>query len=555
MAEAPIRRRRILLLLLEFVTWERGRPLSYSAQFAIEDALVALGAEVVTVPAFNEIRCTDRGSWLSRLDRLCGDEAFDMVWLWMSHSHLDEQLLTWLSKRAPIRVGFLIESLRYTDRELAQNGTLRRYRTQVMSRLPHLTHLLAVDEVDVDELDGLDGVPVFWWPGTAPRRALIVEPRKPVDSRAVFSGVSYWERTTLLADPRLQRLLALAQGVEERLGLAAVYDRLMLGMYVYLADGGRADRLDLQRWVGAWRTLRRAVFDAYASSLQHWSAVVALPSFVKTYASRLGEAMAAGRPIVVAEIADRPRNRALFEDGEDMLLLDPARPDDLRDRLEQLAASPDLAARLTWRARARLEAFHTTDVRVRQVMEWIEHGLPPDYGERSFTDDQLVRLAAAAREGRPVDTPSTVDDVMAAISALPLPSMMPDAVRPILTPELAVVLEGGSAVSINNWAACLETLARLGDRDVFCWGAGARGRALVRAVAAAGFNVAGFLDSDVEKAGRSTGDVIIHGPDLLAGRSGGESRPFVFVASVGALQIVRALDSYGFHAPLDVLVV
>jgi glycosyl transferase family 1 len=555
MSEARAGRRKVLLLQLELMTWERARPLTYAAQFAIEDSLIAMGADVITVPAFEEIPCRDGGNWLSRLECLCGDETFDMAWLWVPHSHLDDRMLAWLSARAPVRVGFLIESLHYTAGELEENGTLRQYSQQITTTLPYLTHLLTVDEVDGAELNGLRGVRALWCPATVSRRALAIEPRRPDDSRAAFSGSTYGDRSASLADARLQPLLAHAQGPEERLGLAAAYDRLMLGMYAYLAGGGRADRQELNRWVGAWRTLRRAICDAYASSLMHWSGAVALPSLVKSYAGRVTEAMAVGRPVIAAEIAARPRNRALFEDGQDILLFDAARPDDLRGRLEQLAASPDLAARLTRRARARIEAFHTTELRIEQVVAWIDEGALPDYGDRVLRDAELDRLAAANPMRKPVDPQTTIDDVLLAISVLPFGSAAPDATLPILTPEVAIVSEHGRAVSIHNWRACVDTMSTLGERPIFCWGCGARGRALVRALAATGFAVEGFLDSDLARSGGSACGVMIHPPDLLTARSPDDSRPFVFVASMAALEILHALRSYGFHPPLDVLVV
>ena len=48
--------------------------------------------------------------------------------------------------------------------------------------------------------------------------------------------------------------------------------------------------------------------------------VVDLPRSVGIYLGRVVEAMASGRPMAAWDVPGRPRNRALFEDGAEILL-------------------------------------------------------------------------------------------------------------------------------------------------------------------------------------------------------------------------------------------
>jgi spore maturation protein CgeB len=105
--------------------------------------------------------------------------------------------------------------------------------------------------------------------------------------------------------------------------------------------------------------------------------VVSLPHVFKSYPGRIAEAMAASRPAVSWEVPGRPRVREVFEPGRGILLY--REPEELREHVLKLEREPGLGPMIARRARARLLARHTTEMRVGQLLSWMESGEPPDY--------------------------------------------------------------------------------------------------------------------------------------------------------------------------------
>ena len=127
------------------------------------------------------------------------------------------------------------------------------------------------------------------------------------------------------------------------------------------------------------RYVRERCFANWLKALQTGRAIVNLPHLVKTYAGRVVEGMAAGRPVLSWEIPERPRNKALFEDGKEILLFPNNNPHYLADQLERILRDHDLSQRLVANARKKLRRFHTAEIRVRQILDWVTGGRVPQY--------------------------------------------------------------------------------------------------------------------------------------------------------------------------------
>ena len=95
------------------------------------------------------------------------------------------------------------------------------------------------------------------------------------------------------------------------------------------------------------------------------AACLVLASFQETLPVAIAEAMAAGVPIVAAEIAGIPE---MVDDGETGFLIDPHRPDQIADRVTRILKDPALAERLGRRARQKADAYRPERV-ADQTME------------------------------------------------------------------------------------------------------------------------------------------------------------------------------------------
>jgi SAM-dependent methyltransferase len=148
----------------------------------------------------------------------------------------------------------------------------------------------------------------------------------------------------------------------------------------HLDKGAEAGLNHVSRYMDCLRALRREAFRADVEGLAAGSAVVNPPGEFMGYADNVLAGMAAGRPVISWEIRKRPRTLGLFRDGEEILLFPKDDGEALRRLVERTVREPGFARRIAANAMRRVWRFHTTERRVRQVLDWIESGKEPEYG-------------------------------------------------------------------------------------------------------------------------------------------------------------------------------
>jgi 2-polyprenyl-3-methyl-5-hydroxy-6-metoxy-1,4-benzoquinol methylase len=373
--------RKILLGMLEFAAWERGRAWSYTGNFAVEEGLSANSVECVVLPAFAGVPPGAQGSWLASARSLFAGLRFDQVWLWLVHIAYDPDFMDFISELAPVRVGWLGESLNYLPEEYAQHPHLIQRRAAVEAQVRRMTHVLAVDEADADYINRNGLSRALWIPMAVPRRYIGDSMASAHRPRAAFYGSIYGERRNWLRRGCADQVLELPPPPENATPFPGQFDELNRHCFQFLSSGAPVSADHLTAYVEGLRVIRRGCFDAWMQDLRQRLAVVNLPSFGKVYTSRVVESMAAGCPVVSWEIPDRPRNRALFEDGQEILLFPKDQPEVLSEHVRRLARDAGTSQAIAARARQKVIQFHTWENRGRQILDWIENGREPAYGE------------------------------------------------------------------------------------------------------------------------------------------------------------------------------
>lgn len=362
---------KVLLVVNELRTWYIARHVSYAAQLGIEEALSANGVECLTLTT----------PWLaSMLDGL-GGKRFDQIWIAGRLDLFDESILARLAELAPIRLAMVSESAEYTPEECAISPGLKKRKLLFGTRLQYFTHIAACDEKDAQEIDAGRGLPAIWWPQSIPARFITERARPPRLNVAVFCGNPYALRREYLRDPELKQLLTYVQSSEWRTADPLLFTALHLtaiwpASAVFPMHEQRNDA-----YLRRLRAIRRRCFQRWLETLQTGRAVVNLPHFVKTYAGRVVEGMAAGRPVISWEIPDRPQNKALFEDEREILLFPKENGKQLAEQIKRLLRDEELSRKIAAGALNKLRRFHTSEIRVRQILDWLANGCTPRYTE------------------------------------------------------------------------------------------------------------------------------------------------------------------------------
>jgi hypothetical protein len=387
---AAFKKLRVLYLALEFPTWKLARSWSYTAQLGLEEGLNHL-----------EVKCqTITTPWFSEAEALCRNQEFDQVWIEIAGHHtLEDSWLAWIKTLAPVRIGLMAESMEYQADEIELYPGLAERKQNVLHRLKYMTHAVACDEKDVEELQQSHGIPAMWWPPTLPKQFIFESFGEVKIPKASFGGALYGNRASWLEKRELAELLIHLQsppGDEKdiqsfdqihsltRLFLrdSMAHDDAVRSAYVQLMKQLRRTSLPqwlLQVYLKELRTIRKNCFRRWLENLRLAAVIVNLPHFVKTYASRVAETMGAFRPVISWEIADRPRNKMLFENGKEILLFSKDEPQQLTDHIQRILKEPGHGQQIAERAHRKTLEFHTTEKRVTQILKWVIDRETPTY--------------------------------------------------------------------------------------------------------------------------------------------------------------------------------
>ena len=403
----------ILLLQLEFPTWKLARPWTYGASFAVGEGLTANGVTCTTLPVIADVSPSSPLSWLSQARRFLSGRRFDQVWVWLVHTRLDDDTLTWLTELAPVRVGFVMESLRYEENDYEWAPGLRTRQQAFLHQFEFLTHALLCDERDATELSAQGPKPALWWPGFIPRRFVAPSSDPPRYRQAVFHGTPYGPRAEWIEHPALRYSMTFAKGAGKQTLNQQRFDDIQALTRNRLAQGHEMAETDLAAYVNVLQAAREGEFRDWLHGLTQWAGIVNLPGLTKCFGGRVFEALAAARPLISWSIPGRPKTNALFEDNREILLFPPDNPMALARQIERVLTDQRFAEALGRQGQRRLLAHHTGEHRMNQILQWLATGKEPDYG----IQPTIAELPTGVSRGTPFTfMNSSEDSAQASIS-------------------------------------------------------------------------------------------------------------------------------------------
>lgn len=399
----------VLLIQLEFSTWSRARAWTYSAQLAFEEGLEANGVKFVTMLALHGLSPQELETWVTQVREVCASTQFDQVWIELVHLNLDDSFLTWLSSVVPVRVAIIGESLEYAPEVYSIAPALKERRNVVESRLRFMTHALVCDERDEERLNANGLVKAMWWQTAIPRRFVCGEPSLPEFDCATFFGALYGERKEWLKMGILKDILVRTGSGIDTSRYPHLFDEIQ-AIIVFLLKRGIHHTQLRDDYLAILRRIRREIFALILDDYRTGCAVVNLPHFVQAYSGRVGEAMAAGRPVITWEIPDRPRTKALFEEGKEILIFPKNEPEELASHIRSIQSDPEFGHSIAVHARDKILRCFTTEKLVERILEWIRNGK----SDKHASNERII--VASKAESGPIDI-ADVDILLSNLSA------------------------------------------------------------------------------------------------------------------------------------------
>ncbi|NDW20660.1 methyltransferase domain-containing protein [Alteromonas hispanica] len=360
---------KVLLVPIEFSTWNQARAWSYTGAYAFIDGLKANDINYTFAPL---IVGQDGNVNTACLDfvRNKTAEHYDQVWVWCVHGTLPDSYWEWFSKVADLSVGVLMESLTFESYELTEFPHLKNRREIVLEQLKNFDKALVCSESDAVIVHEELGIEATWYPPMIPEEYVnFREP--PTSDSAVFVGSNYGKRREYLNDSKLSELLTRPHLPERDTDLPFVFDNILSELPHAFKNHQEFEsfRLDLI-------AIRKTLFELHLEGLRMGFANVNLPSILKGFAGRVVESMCASVP-VVSWLPPGKEQGNLFEKNEDILFFSSI--NECIESLDLLKNNLEYRDRITTNARNKLLTRHTSRIRIRQLLIWIQNGKRINY--------------------------------------------------------------------------------------------------------------------------------------------------------------------------------
>lgn len=378
---------RILFIQHELYQWQRAKMWSYSWHLGIEEGLRANDVELTTLTT----------TWFPRAKEICAGKKFDQVWINdITHTfepggcggyQLSTKDMEWIESLAPVRLGFLVESLEYTEDEISENPGLKLAGSVLKETIKYLTHIIAVDEKDIDTINDMWRIPSMWLVPPMPKRYICKSVPVSSQRKPVFCGTAYGERAIWLKMPDIKGLINNKISSDNQSNLPNLFDNLNGEILGQILNGRLPIDNYYPKYLESLREIRRKAFSMYLETSLQGCAVVNLPSYGKVYTGRVYEGMAIGRPVITVETKQRPRMKALFEDNKEILLYPRDNPSVLAEHIRHILDDPWFGQQIAIKARRKLLNNHTMEKRVQHFINWLETGEEPTYDDKSGNDE------------------------------------------------------------------------------------------------------------------------------------------------------------------------
>lgn len=377
---------KILFVQKEYTSWSSAKMWGYCWHLGIEEGLRNNNVDVTTIVS----------SWMPRAKEIVGNRTFDQVWIndithqfkpgGQENFNLTLNDLEWLATLAPVRLGFLIESLNYTQEQYELNPVLYETKQLLLRNIPYITHLIYPDEKDTGEIRRFSGIPALWYLPGIPRRLICSEVSQPPSAKPVFLGTPYGERAVWLEHDSLKNLLVQAVSKDNLTDIPTRYAALHGSFFDALLKSPIPDAI-YEMYLNKLRGLRSEAYQMYLDSWLAGCAVVNLPAFASIHTGLKYEGMALGRPVIAMHQPENPLQNEHFEDGKDILLYPRDNPEILAEHIQHILQDPDFGYQIAVNAHNKMLRLHTLEKRLKQFLDWIETGQTPNYSEDTLSHE------------------------------------------------------------------------------------------------------------------------------------------------------------------------
>lgn len=379
--------KKILFIQIEFPLWEQAKSWSYPDNYGFIEGLRLNGHRVEVLPIFCNIDNNVNKIWCNKIAEYISNKSYDIAFIDLVHPIITNDLAEAIRKVTQIRVGVIVESLEYSDADLAECEKLKNRTARFTwdSENLDLTHALFYDEADVKWCKNNSNVKAAWLPPSVPEKLIKISDPPKNKEKAIFIGSLYEKRQKFMQNTELQNLIMRPQLREVFSDLPKQFDMIQAQFFYDFVNRPFTEGA-VSEYSIKTDNVREKIFRLLLEDYRLGFANVNLPSFVKSFHGRMIEGAAAGVPSITWKIEDRPSIMTLFDNNKEILTYDKDDPSSLAKLVVELKTNDSLRKEMVVNCRNKILFCHTSEMRCAQVMRWLTN---PSYSALSFYEDYI----------------------------------------------------------------------------------------------------------------------------------------------------------------------
>jgi glycosyltransferase involved in cell wall biosynthesis len=272
------------------------------------------------------------------------------------------------------KVLIMVESMSFTEDDYKTFANVGRLYHEPKQNVRYYSHVFACDESNVDILKNDFCVKhAYWLPQCVDENMFRRKQIEKLHSLLFIGNTNYYSRKETMSALRANGLIfdVLKTYESKKLAFNGLFDN-------FLRNNAAQRFLKLMPHSFFYSlcsynnfVVKRDATENYVSALNSTYGLLNLPAILKSYSSKVYEAMACGTAVIQPLIKNRPLNMSLFRDGREIILYDVENLKEASSKIQQYLSDQKKMFEIGENARREIIKNHTCKHRVEEILKII----------------------------------------------------------------------------------------------------------------------------------------------------------------------------------------